>query len=275
MRKHAWLVVFTVGIILFFATEGAQVMTGNPNFLPTILLLGSFLIPVVFVIYFYDHVRHREISMPLLSATFIVGGIIGAITAGILEYDTLRGLGVGTLFGVGIIEEATKLIFPLIVYIGWHYRHEADGLLFGVSAGMGFAAIETMGYGMVYLIQSGGNIAGVQQLLITRGLLSPAEHAAWTGFVCAIIWREREHGHGAVFGWTVVGAFVVAVVLHALWDVVNNMPTNTAGALNFVVLANAALVVTSLSLLIYRYRKAKESLAKAAKPVPPAVPAHT
>jgi len=61
-----------------------------------------------------------------------------------------------------------------------------------IAAGMGFAALETMGYGLVSFMQSRGDILILQQVLLIRGLLSPAGHAAWTGFVCAVLWRERE-----------------------------------------------------------------------------------
>ena len=45
-------------------------------------------------------------------------------------------------------------------------------------------------------------------------MLSPAGHAAWTGLICAALWRARARGT-----WAIVPlAFVVAVALHALWD---------------------------------------------------------
>jgi RsiW-degrading membrane proteinase PrsW (M82 family) len=120
----------------------------------------------------------RDISQPLLTTAFLVGGMLGLAAAGLLEYGTLQNMSILGLFGVGLIEESAKLIFPIAMYIGWRYKHEADGLLFGVASGMGFAALETMGYALVSLIQSGGNIIVLEQVLFLRGLLSPAGHAA-------------------------------------------------------------------------------------------------
>ncbi|OGO22490.1 MAG: hypothetical protein A2Z28_05300 [Chloroflexi bacterium RBG_16_51_9] len=262
MKGRPWLQILIVGIILFFASEEALLITGNPNFFPTILLLGSFLIPVVFVAYFYEHVRHRDISLPLLTTCFVVGGVIGAIAGGVLEYNTLRGMGVLSLLGVGLIEESAKLIFPIFVYLGWRYRHEADGLLFGIAAGMGFAALETMGYGMVFLIQSRGDLGGLQQLLVLRGFLSPAEHAAWTGFICAVLWHERERNGQVSINLRVVGSFVLAIVLHGLWNIFNNASGDTEVRLYLLVTGNVVLAVISLSLVFYRYRKAKKALAE-------------
>jgi RsiW-degrading membrane proteinase PrsW (M82 family) len=254
-----WLQILIVGILLFVATEQALRITRNPNFFPTVILLGSFVVPTAFVSYFYEHVKHREISLPLLTTCFLVGGVLGLVAAGFLEYGTLRGLGILGLFGVGLIEESVKLIFPIIMYIGWRYRHEADGLLFGIATGMGFAALETMGYGLVSFFQSRGDIGILQQVLVFRGFLSPAGHAAWTGFVCAVLWREREKK--GYLNFTVVGAFILAVVLHTLWDIINSLGGQTITQFIIVIVGNIVIAGISLTLVIRRYLEAKKGLA--------------
>lgn len=119
---------------------------------------------------------------------------------------------------------------------------------------MGFAALETMGYGLVNLVRSGGDIGVLQEVLLIRGLLSPAEHAAWTGFVCALIWRERERRHRGLLNGAVIGAFILAVVLHSLWEavsVVGALTNLSLGALlGYVIVAGASLV-----LLVQRARE--------------------
>lgn len=80
------------------------------------------MVPVAFVAYFYGQERmldketHRELSLVLLSLCFLVGGAAGIIVAGILEYETLRNLGILGLFGVGVIEEGVKLIFTIAIH---------------------------------------------------------------------------------------------------------------------------------------------------------------
>jgi RsiW-degrading membrane proteinase PrsW (M82 family) len=198
--------------------------------------------------------------LPVLTSSFIVGGVLGLIAAGILEYRTLQGLGILGLFGVGLIEESVKLIFPVIMYLGWRYRHEADGLLFGIAAGMGFAALETMGYGLVSFIQSRGDISILQQVLLIRGFLSPAGHAAWTGFVCAVLWREREKKGHIVVNFAVVGAFILAIVLHSFWNIVNGLGGQTVILFSVQIVGGIAIAVVSLTLVIRRYREARNSL---------------
>jgi RsiW-degrading membrane proteinase PrsW (M82 family) len=255
--RQRWFQIFAVGILLFIITEQALRITSNPNYFPTVILLGAFIIPVTFVAYFYEHVRDRDISQSLLITTFLAGGMLGLAAAGIVEYSALQKLSIGALFGVGLIEESAKLIFPIAMYIGWRYRHEADGLIFGIAAGMGFAALETMGYALVTLIQSRGDVTVLEQVLFLRGLLSPAGHATWTGFVCAILWHEREmKGHVAI-NFPVIGAFLLAVLLHALWDIISSVGGQLQSGPIVIITGNSILAIISLSLVIWRFRKAR------------------
>jgi RsiW-degrading membrane proteinase PrsW (M82 family) len=49
-----------------------------------------------------------------------------------------------------------------------------------------------------------------------RSLLAPFGHGTWTAIVCATIWRQK--GHELRIDAAVLGAFALAVALHALWD---------------------------------------------------------
>ncbi len=251
--KLNWLWTLMIGVGLFVVTDATMQSTGNPNFFPTVIMLGSFVVPVSFISFFYEHIRDRDIPLSVLGGSFLLGGAIGTIAAGILEYGTLTSSSVASLFGVGLIEESAKFIVPLVLFIGWKYRHQADGLLFGVTVGMGFAALETMGYALVALIQSQGDVSAMNQVLLVRGLLAPAGHGAWTGIICAVLWRERaKAGKITINGW-VIGAFVLAVVLHALWDIVNSQSSNAVAYGGML-----ALAVVSLGVLFTLYMNARK-----------------
>jgi RsiW-degrading membrane proteinase PrsW (M82 family) len=254
--QRRWFQVFGGGLLLFIATEEAFRITGNPNFFPTVILLGALLVPVSFVAYVYERVPAKEISLPCILICFLGGGAVGLIAAGLLEFESIQNMGIPALLVVGLVEESAKLVFPMVQYVRGKYRSEADGVLFGVAAGMGFAALETMGYGLVTLIQSGGSVGALEQVLLIRGLLSPAGHAAWTGLVCAVIWRERERKGRGLFSFSVIGTFVLAIVLHTLWDAVNSLNATTAIGLIIIILGNIAVAVISLTLLIRRMKEA-------------------
>lgn len=255
--RKLWFLVLISGLVLFAVSDVALSSTSNPNYVPIVLLLGAFLVPATFVVYIYQRAPAGEIPLGSVLITFLWGGALGVAVAGFLEFATLRQLGSAQLLGVGLIEESAKLIIPVAIFLRGRYRHEADGLLFGVAAGMGFAALETMGYGFTNFVQSQGDVNTLNQTLIIRGLLSPSGHAAWTGIVCAVLWRQREKaGHG-VINWTVVGAFSLAILLHASWDILGNI-SQILGA-QWVALDYISLLVIagiSLWLLIWRLRAA-------------------
>lgn len=217
-RRYAWLAVLLVGAALFVAEERTLVATRNPNLVPSAILLGASIVPLAFVAFVYGRRLPYDVPGWAVAAAAFLGGVIGTIVAATLEFDVLRALGAVPLLGVGLIEEASKLVVPLVLLVALRrHRTRADGLLVGVACGAGFAALETMGYAFTTLIKSGGDITDTVDILLLRGFLSPAGHMAWTGIAAAALYgaagtrRGRDLLH-------VAGAFVLAVVLHTLWD---------------------------------------------------------
>lgn len=251
--RRRWPRIFAAGLVLLYATERVLVTTGNINYVPSVILLGAFLVPVTFVDYLYERFPDWEMPAGPLITCFLWGGAVGTVLAGALEYGLLRNLGVFALLGVGFIEEGAKLLFPLAYFFAGRYRSEASGILFGVSSAMGFAALETMGYAFVTLLQSKGNLGVLDGVLLVRGLMSPAGHASWTGLVCAVLWRERLKAGRVVVNWRVIAAFLTAVVLHALWDTFNSMQ-GPAALLGF------GIALVSLIFLVRRIREAARAL---------------
>src|SRR5436309_2542874 len=83
----------------------------------------------------------------------ICGGVVGTVIAGSVEFNTLQRLGFLPTLGIGLIEEASKLIVPIgLLLLGTRVAGRANGLIVGVTVGMAFAALETMGYAFVALL---------------------------------------------------------------------------------------------------------------------------
>ncbi|RKS75261.1 RsiW-degrading membrane proteinase PrsW (M82 family) [Motilibacter peucedani] len=234
--RHGWLLVLAIGSAFFVADERTLVGTQNPNFLPSVILLGAAAVPAAFTTFVYGRRLAFDVPVGTVWTTAVLGGLIGTVVAGSLEYKTLRTLGVLPMVGVAAIEEFAKLLLPAAVLFLRPWRRRADGLLLGVAAGAGFAALETMGYGMVTLLQSGGDIGAVQNLLLVRGILSPAGHMAWTGIAAAALWSAAAGGWSAAGVRRVVVAVVVVVGIHTAWDSVHTM-------VGYVVLAAVSLAV--------------------------------
>jgi RsiW-degrading membrane proteinase PrsW (M82 family) len=129
----------------------------------------------------------------------------------------------------------------------------------GVATAAGFAGLETMGYGFVSLLASKGNLGVLDEVLMVRGLTSPAGHIAWTGLVCAVLWRERLKAGHATFNWRVGGAFATAVILHALWDTFASMKSLPLGGFLGINFVSLLIALVSLTLLIRRVREARRA----------------
>jgi RsiW-degrading membrane proteinase PrsW (M82 family) len=219
LRRWSWVLVLVVGVALYESVRNAVLQTGNPNLVPALILLGAAVVPAAFVAFVAGRRLVFDIGGGLVAITALVGGVIGVVAAGLLEYRTLQTLGVVPMLAVGVIEEAAKLIVPAAIVLFWRrHRHPADGLLLGVACGAGFAVLETMGYAFVGLIQSSGNLEVVQEVLFLRGVLSPAAHMAWTGLTAAALFTAAaQRWHARAVGRFVV-VFVVVACLHATWD---------------------------------------------------------
>ena len=259
LLRRRWLQIFVSGLVLLFLVERTLVATGDPNYVPSAILLGAFLVPVTFTTYLYERLPDWEVPLPPLAICFVWGGVLGTVVAGTLEYDVMKSLGFLPKLGIGLIEEGAKLMVPLVFYFLGRYRSEAAGIVLGVATAMGFAALETMGYGFTSLLLSKGNLGVLDGVLLVRGLMSPAGHAAWTGLVCAVLWRERLKAGHATFNWRVAGAFATALILHALWDTFGGMRSATLVGFLGIHLASVLIALVSLTLLIRRVREARRA----------------
>ena len=210
-----------VGLALYVVTEYLLQITGNLNLIPTVILLGAFLVPVTYVVYLYESGALYDVPIPTVALTFFYGGVLGVIAATFLEQN-LGGLGIISLLVVGVSEEFAKPLGVLWLIRRQEYADELHGLVLGGAAGMGFAALETMGYGLSFLIMSRGDLQVLTQVLLSRGLLAPLAHGTWSAIVVGTIWRERMRGRW-LNGRTVRG-IGVAVLLHFLWDATAPFP---------------------------------------------------
>jgi protease PrsW len=215
--RWAWLLVLLGGVAAYLIVLRTLVATQNPLYVPSLLLLGSAVVPASVLVYAASGPGRPPVGAGVIAAVAGAGGVIGTVAAGTLEYDTLQRLGTVPMIMVGLIEESAKLVVPLIIVIVARRRDPAAGVIIGVASGMGFATLETMGYGFSALLQS-RSIADLDQTLLLRALLAPAGHVAWTGVTTAALWRiPSARRRGRAVG-LFIAAFALSVVLHAVWD---------------------------------------------------------
>lgn len=114
--RRRWLQIFVSGLVLLYLVERTLVATSNPNFVPSVILLGAFLVPVTFVAYLYERLPDWDVPLPVMAVCFLWGGVLGTVVAGTLEYDVARALGFLPKLAIGVIEESAKLMVPLAFY---------------------------------------------------------------------------------------------------------------------------------------------------------------
>jgi protease PrsW len=223
IARFSWLLVLVIGIAAYLLVLRTLVATQNPNFVPSLILLGSIVVPSTVLVYAASGGRQQQVGAGLLALVAILGGVLGTVAAGTLEYDAMKALDMSSMLAVGLIEETSKLVVPLVVLIFSARRGDPRvGVIIGVASGMGFATLETMGYGFTALL-SQRSVAAVEETLLLRALLSPAGHVAWTGLTVAAIWRipsARRKGRAFLLA---VLTFVLAVLLHTAWDGTDNL----------------------------------------------------
>lgn len=257
-KNRFWFKTLIIGFIIYIATIIAFIFSNNPNLFPTIVLVGNFLVPVSFVSFFYERRANFHISILTTALSFFYGGILGTITASILEPYFIHALTFSTSFMVGIIEESTKLIGVLLIAGRGKHNSAMIGLVLGAAAGMGFAAFESTGYAFNVFLQSGGSLSEVVMITLLRGIISPVGHGTWTAILSSVLFRESG-ARGYNINGKVISAFLTVVVLHGLWDGLPLVINSAIPILHSVFVGQLIIGVIGLTVLYRRWREARYS----------------
>ncbi|MGZ3667767.1 MAG: PrsW family intramembrane metalloprotease, partial [Ktedonobacterales bacterium] len=220
---HNWVRVFGIGAALWIASVIVTGVTGNLNLVPTVVLLGSFLVPMTAVVWYLDHYDGQTLTAQNVLYAFVVGGVLGVLGASLLEAWLLTD-GLLVYLGVGLIEEACKL--AALALVAWRLPRYTtrDGVVLGAAVGFGFGALESAGYAFTsLLVQNGPYIIGLSlpNLVATellRGVLAPVGHGLWTAILGGVLFRASSGAKHPRITLGVVGTYLLVSLLHALWD---------------------------------------------------------
>lgn len=213
-----WLRILLVGLALWVATVLVTVLTRNTNLLPTVILLGSFLVPVSFVAWAFTR-DEGALGLRVISEAFLLGGVLGVLAAALLESYFLSPSPF-MFVGVGLIEELAKGLALLFVArrVSYENRTTRHGLMLGAAVGFGFAAFETAGYAMNAMITVEGlDLRAVVETELLRSVLAPVGHGLWTAILGGLLFAAANRGRWRITGGVVLGYLGVSL-LHALWD---------------------------------------------------------
>jgi len=187
-----------------------------------------FLMPVVGVVIFFpcfiiafsfpsliwiSYAYHRDVYEPepkRAILTALTWGMLSIVPALLLE----MAFGfLGAFAGVALVAPfAEELVKPLgLPWLRSDIEGEMDGLIYGVTMGMGFAMVENM----LYMLMGAGSGAGWSFLVIVRGLGSTIGHAVGAGMIGYAYggYVRGRWGPGAI-----IAAYGAGVALHAIWN---------------------------------------------------------
>jgi protease PrsW len=253
-----WWKTLLAGLAVWIVTIVVTAVTGNSNLVPTLILIGSFLVPFCVVLFVIERVQGNISTLQLILA-FFVGGIFGVLGASLLESNLQQNLAL--YFFVGLIEEFVKGV--ILVIVGWRVAPKTarQGALLGATVGAGFAAFESAGYAFNAAITSQGvNLVSLLQTEVVRALLAPVGHVLWTALLGAVIFGATSLGKHHRWSWWIPVAYLGAALLHALWDSMSTITSLlallfTGNALqeirNGFVQASTADAVENLSTVLY------------------------
>jgi len=217
-----WWAVFLVGLLLWIATVATAFFTGNLILLPTIVLIGSFLVPVTGVTWYLDHDPSPVMSPSRIIAAFVIAGVVGALAASLLEFWLVLGPGPIGMLKVGLIEEFVKGAGIVLFALGIRSFTTRDGMVLGATVGFGFAALESSGYALVslFVVQGGHLYLSLSSVVFTeliRGVLAPFGHGLWSAILGGVIFHSARNGRLRPT-WSILVAYLGVSLLHGAFD---------------------------------------------------------
>lgn len=180
-----------------------------------LLVAFAFLPALGFLVWVRAHERrNREPLAPVLGI-FLYGATLGVLLALVLATVLDNSLGGSALLAAVVaaplVEELTKGLG--LGFVRRHIDEPEDGIVYGVAVGVGFAATETLLYGLGQLNEA--TLLSAIGLVLLRNVTSLLLHASSSALLGFGYARVRLAG-GA---WPhLLPSYLVAVLLHAVYN---------------------------------------------------------
>lgn len=195
-----------------------------------------FLFPISFVVAFtfpslmwISYIYHKDIYEPeprRAILTILAWGMFSVVPA--LFFEILVDISSSSILAFSVIVYGTLFIFSTpVIEEFWKIAGvpavkkeidgELDGIIYGITAGMGFAMVENMMYEFSFLFDPTTSAAELWTTgSLARGLGSTAIHAVCSGLI--------GYGYGHYLHKepknirSIISMYVVAVIIHGLWN---------------------------------------------------------
>jgi protease PrsW len=217
--RRLWLRILAAGVALWLISVVITALTDDTILVPTVLILGSFLVPVTAVTFAVTRSADGRLTAGVLLFGFVAGGTIGLPFSALTEVYLLPSV-YGSFVFVGLMEEGAKALVVLAVAHRLHPRGVRDGMVLGATVGAGFAAFESTGYALRAMIEHGREreILSIVETEAARAVLAPFGHITWTALVAGALFASAAwSGHFRLTARLAL-TFAGAMLLHGAWD---------------------------------------------------------
>jgi protease PrsW len=118
-----------------------------------------------------------------------------------------------------LVEEFGKGLGLLLLFLFGrrYFDGPVDGIVYAAAVAAGFAFTENIQYFGIALAES-GSIAGVSEIFVIRGLMSPFAHVMFTSFTGIALGFAARRGNAFVGILFFLVGLIPAVLLHAFWN---------------------------------------------------------
>lgn len=221
------LLVFLGAIILGGFSLALMGATGYVSLVvfPLTFIIGFSFPSLIWISYVYSFERKAPRPSKSMLVAFTCGMlstipalIVNTAAAVMLGADSAHPTIVASLLTAAVvaplIEEFSK---PWGIFVVRdHVNSRLDGLIFGVTCGVGFALIENISYEVSFVL-SGADVAAVWTLgSLARGLGSIMVHAAGAGLIGYAYGRYRVKKGSSLMVLPL--AYIAAIIMHASWN---------------------------------------------------------
>jgi RsiW-degrading membrane proteinase PrsW (M82 family) len=217
--RRAWLWVLLTGTAVLLAACAITALTRDTILVPTVILVGTFVVPVAMVTLALSRSSQPDLPAHTLLLAFVAAGTLGVVGSALIETYALPSA-YGTFAGVGLIEEVTKGAVVVVAARFVPSRAPRDGILLGATVGAGFASFESAGYALTAVIGHAHDhpIRRIVETEAFRAVLAPFGHITWTALLGGALFAAASASGRFRLSTNLVRTLIGVVALHGLWD---------------------------------------------------------
>lgn len=218
--RRFWLWLLAGGALVWAVAVAITAATRDPILAPTVILVGSFLVPVTMVAFALSRGGVRPLEGEAVVLGFVVAGSLGVVLSALVETYALPS-SYGAFLGVGLIEELTKgAVVVAVALLVVRSRDPRHGMILGATVGAGFAAFESAGYALTAVIGHSDDhpVRRIVETEAFRAMLAPFGHITWTALLGGALFAAASSSGAFRARPAVIATLIGVVGLHAAWD---------------------------------------------------------